>query len=555
MDRTAIGQHTGAATAPQGRQGWGRVIAPALLLLLFAGQCVWVIRTQSLTYDEPMHIVEGLEGWRQGRFQEFIQNPPLARLWCTLPLLGPKWQMDLEFLRAGFRLHRVAPDVSSLAWRARAMNVGLGVLLGWLLWLAAAKLFSDGAANFALALFVFCPSVLAHFSLATTDGAAALLIFAAALQVVSWRGDPSWKRTLSCGVVMGLMLLTKLSALPMFAVGVLWMLALVSGRVSFDLPNWNWRPAVTAIGVALLVLWAGYFFHVSRLTIRDGTLTAAFPHWTASIVKPVRSRLNISVPVPAGEYIEGFRDLALVNAHGQRAFLLGEVSQKGGWKLYFPVAILLKWPLILTALVGSGVLLCLRKRLGTPSELWILASFPAVYLLLALFAKLNYGERHVLPIYPFALLFAAATWQKLAQDRRGKLLLGAMLIFNAADVLRYAPGYLSYMNVVIRPEASYHLLSDSNVDWGQGLLALQKYQREHPDEKISLAYFGSVDPEVYGIRAQPLAEGERVTGTVVVGATHLSGQFLQDPNAYRWLLAYGPPEILDGCLYVFHVPR
>jgi hypothetical protein len=160
----------------------------------------------------------------------------------------------------------------------------------------------------------------------------------------------------------------------------------------------------------------------------------------------------------------------------------------------------------------------------------------------------------MLPIYPFALLFAAVAWQKFSQYRPGKIMLLGLLVLNAADVLRYAPGYLSYMNILIRPDTSYRLLSDSNVDWGQGLLALQKYQREHPDEQISLAYFGSVDPGVYNIQARPLEEGERVTGTVVLGATQLSGQFLKDPNAYRWLLAYGPPEILDGCLYVFHVP-
>ncbi len=545
-------RQTGVAGSPQARSRI-RVIVPAVLLALFVAQCVWFIRTQSLTYDEPMHVAEGLDAWRNGRFQQFIQNPPLARLLCTLPLRAPKWQVDIEFLPVGFRVHRVLPDVSSLAWRARAMNVGLGVLLGCLLWLTAAKLFSDWAANFSLGLFAFCPSVIAHFSLATTDGAAALLIFAAALQIANWKRDSAWKRILNCGAVLGLMLLTKLSALPMFAVAVVWMLVLVSGKISFRPSNWNWGKTACAVLVAFLVLWAGYFFHVSHLTIRDHILTATFPNWTAPIVKPTHSRLDISVPIPAGEFVEGFRDLALVNARGQPAFLLGQVSRVGGWKRYFPVALLLKWPVSLTVLVVAGLLLGLRKRLDVPGELWVLASFPAVYLILALFAKLNYGERHLLPVYPFALLFAAAVWEKISGYRGGKALLLAILLFNTVDVLRYAPGYLSYMNILVLPDTGYRLLSDSNVDWGQGLLALRKYQQEHPGEPIALAYFGSVDPEVYGIDARPLKEGERVTGTVVVGATHLSGQYLKDPEAYRWLLAYGPPEVLDGCLYVFHV--
>jgi hypothetical protein len=299
-------------------------------------------------------------------------------------------------------------------------------------------------------------------------------------------------------------------------------------------------------------VWAGYFFHVSRLTIRDGTLTATFPNWTAPLVKPTHSRLNISVPVPAGEYIEGFRDLAFVNAHGQSAFFLGQIRRRGGWKTYFPVTILLKWPLSLILLTLAGILLFVSRRIDPPGELWILSSFPAVYLLLALFAHLNYGERHVLPLYPFALLFAAATWQKFSHYRRGTLVLLAVIVVNALDVLRYAPGYLSYFEIFVRPSTSYQLLSDSNLDWGQGLIALRDYQRDHPNEEISLAYFGSVDPAVYGIHARPLAENERATGTVVVGATQLSGEFLKDPNAYHWLSGNPRVEILDHCLYVFH---
>jgi hypothetical protein len=45
-------------------------------------------------------------------------------------------------------------------------------------------------------------------------------------------------------------------------------------------------------------------------------------------------------------------------------------------------------------------------------------------------------------------------------------------------------------------------------------------------------------PSLYGIRYTPLAPNERVTGTVVVSATHLSGQLLDNPNGYHWTLQY-----------------
>jgi 4-amino-4-deoxy-L-arabinose transferase-like glycosyltransferase len=534
------------------QRNWTRALCPALLLTLYVVQCLWFIRTQSLTYDEPVHIAEGLDAWRNGRFEEYNDHPPLTRLLCTLPLIGSEWQVEVEKLPAGFLVHRILPDPVSLAWRARAVNVGLGLLLGLLFWAQAAKMFSAAAANSVLTLFAFSPSLIAHFSLVTTDGAATLLIFAAAVQILRWRQRPTWRNALACGVVFGLLLLAKFSTLPIFALAMFWMLVLVRGLPTLYPLRWNWAKAVLALLMAIFVVWAGYFFHISRLTIRDGTLTATHPHWTAPLVKPTHSRLNVSLPAPAGEFVAGLRDVALRNAHGQPAFFLGQVSRTGGWKAYYPVTILLKWPLLVVVLAVAGFLLCGLGQVRT-SGFWIIASFPAVYFGLAIFAHFNIGERHVLPLYPFALLFAGAVWERFSHLRFATVLLVASLVLDAADVLRYAPDYLSYFEIFVSPQTSYRLLADSNLDWGQGLLALRKYQVEHPREKISLAYFGSVDPAVYGIGARPLAENEGATGTVVVSATHLSGEYLKDPNAYRWLLRYPPIRILDHCLFVFDV--
>jgi Dolichyl-phosphate-mannose-protein mannosyltransferase len=544
---TPVGpKHSSAATI--------RWLLPALLAFLYVVQCARFIRTQSLTYDEPVHIAEGLNGWRYGRFEQYNDHPPLARLWFALPLLNPKWQVDVQKLPDSFHITRIAPDPESLALRARAMNVLLGLLLAWLVWRAADQLLSRGAANFALALFVFSPSLIAHFSIAATDGAAALFIFAAVWGLVRWRREPNWKRTVGLGVLLGLMLLVKFSTAPIFLLALLWMLLLGLDKIIPNPLNWNWSRAAAAMVLALFVVWAGYFFHVSRLTVRDGTLTATFPNWSEPIVKPVQGHRNYSLLVPAGEYVEGFRELVRHNRHGQAAFFLGRVSSQGGWKMYYPTVILLKWPTVVLVLSMTGLVLVLARRLSAPVDLWIMASFPVVYLGLAISARFNIGDRHVLPLYPFALLFAAVVWEWTGRKRAGLAVLGLLLVLNAGDALRYAPGYLSYFNVFVRPADSYRLLTDSNLDWGQGLLALRQYQRDHPSEEISLSYFGSIDPAIYGIKARPLGEKERVSGTVIVSATNLSGQFLADPQSYRWLLKQERTGVLDHSLYVFQIP-
>jgi hypothetical protein len=534
-----------------------RWFLPALLALLYVAQCVWFIRTQSLTYDEPVHISEGLSAWRYGRFEQYNDHPPLARLWCTIPLIGPKWQVDVESLFDSFRVTRIMPDPVSLAWRARAMNVLLGLALAWLVWRAADRLFSRAAANFALALFAFSPSLIAHFSIAATDGAATLFIFATAWALVRWRREPTWEKTFKFGLLLGLMLLAKFSTAPMFVLALLWMVLLGADKIVQLPTRWNWRKAAVALLLALVVVWSGYFFHVAHLTVRDGTLTATFPNWNEPIVKQVHGNRNYSLLIPAGEYVEGFRELIRHNRQGQPAFFLGQVSTHGGWKLYYPVVILLKWPTIVLGLALTGLIVGLArmaKKMPFASDLWIMASFPALYMAMAIFARFNLGERHVLPIYPFAILFAAAVWEWFGQRRAMKIFLIFLVALNAADALRCAPGYLSYFTPFVRPAESYRLLTDSNLDWGQGLLALKDYQRSHPDERIGLSYFGSIDPQMYGIKSEFFGgRHKRVANTVVVSATNLSGQYLAEPDRYRWLLQEKPVAILDHSLYVFQL--
>jgi len=123
-----------AQQTPRGkRHSW----IPALLLLLFAAQSLWFIKTQSLTYDEPAHIVAGVEAWQQGRFEHWNDHPPLGRLWLTIPLIGTHTDFKWSTLNNGFLFTVMTPGPETLAWRSRPMNTLLGLALGLSLWLAA----------------------------------------------------------------------------------------------------------------------------------------------------------------------------------------------------------------------------------------------------------------------------------------------------------------------------------------------------------------------------------------------------------------------------------
>lgn len=219
----------------------------------------------------------------------------------------------------------------------------------------------------------------------------------------------------------------------------------------------------------------------------------------------------------------------------------------------YPAVILLKWPTTVLILFLSALIGAFRRRWSVPSDWWVLGAFPAIYFLFAIFSRIDIGDRHVLPIYPFVLLFTSGIYEWTRNRPWGTVLLLTAVLVNAADALRYAPDYLSYFMPFVRPAQSYKLLTASSLDWGQGLLAMRQYEKANPDEAISLAYFGSVEPQVYGIHARRLGENERAVGTVIVSATSLSGQYLNNPESYRWVLEYPRVGILNHSLYVFRV--
>lgn len=527
---------------------------PALLLLLFAAQSLWFIKTQSLTYDEPAHIVAGVEAWQQGRFEHWNDHPPLGRLWLTLPLIATPTDFKWSTLNNGFVFTAMTPGPETLAWRTRPMNTLLGLALGLSLWLAARKFFSTGAANVALALYAFTPSLIANFSIATTDGIGALFIFAVACQLVRWRRNPVPVQMVLLGLALGGLLLTKFYAPPLVLLAVLLMLVLDRDRGLLGPRRWNWKPVLAALGIALLTLWAGYFFHVAHLKIGNGQVEASFPNRPLK-TWATKSQVHISALVPAGEFLEGLRDVAFSNRHGRPAWFMGRIYPKGGIKLYYPVAIVLKWPTILLLLFFASLLLGVRKSCRAPGDLLILCLFAAVYLVFAVQSRFDIGERHILPLYPFALLIAGGIWEHARKYRIAVAFVILALCLNAADAVRYAPDYLAYFNIFVKPENSWRLLTDSNLDWGQGLLALRAYEQQHPDERLQLAYFGSVDPALYGVKATPLPPAEQVTGKVVVGASCLSGQVLDDYGGYHWLLPYPPREVLDHSMWVFDTTK
>src|ERR1700728_4879287 len=86
--------------------------------------------------------------------------------------------------------------------------------------------------------------------------------------------------------------------------------------------------------------------------------------------------------------------------------------------------------------------------------------------------------------------------------RAGQLAIG--LITETAHAY---PNYIPFFNIFCGgPRGGIRLLSESNIDWGQDLPRLAKWQSEHRDRPIYLLYWGSGDPQYYGISYVNLPE-------------------------------------------------
>jgi 4-amino-4-deoxy-L-arabinose transferase-like glycosyltransferase len=530
------------------------VVVAALVVL--AGQCYWSARTSSGTSDEPEHIVSGLVALRTGDFRMNVAHPPLMEALCGAAALlahPPPLRTDSESWRTA---HQIRYAIEYL-WRgpaaakavriillARLPVIAVSLGLGCLVLCWAQRLYGWAAAALALVLYCLEPNILAHSSLATNDLAVTagwvLCVFA------YWRhlGSPSVPKMVLVGAALGLAMLSKFSGALL--VVVLPLLAALHWYLFRSVRPWRLAVGlIAAVLIACLVIWAGYGFGIQPVSRAPGALR-----------------------LPAGQYLAG---IGYQLGHVQRghpiAYLFGQVSTSGWW-YYFPVAFLVKTPLPLLILLGLA--LWLRKL---EKDEWYLLVPVAVMLAVAVAQSLNYGLRHVLPVYPFLIIFAARVLARPWPERHRRwmprvvIALGAWM---AVEAGLYAPQYLAYFNELTGgPAGGSRVLADSNLDWGQDLFRLAAWQKRHPEARpLYFSYFGTSDPLRYGVRAEPLLglapsfpmktqapDWAQQSVAPRAGWIAISVDCLRLVPWYHWLQQFRPVDRAGYSILVYFIPE
>jgi len=544
------------------RREWA--LAGALLAVLLL-QLVWGLRTDGMTDDELVYIGAGYRHVH-GDFRINPEQPPLAKLLGAAALLGldlvsPAPQKEEDQCGWSYRFIHAANRQAPLVSRARlpviVLMLGLAVAIGqW-----ARVVGGPGAGLLALALAAFQPAFLAHGHLITTDlpGAAAML--AASWALWWFLRAPSLARAALVAVAVAIAVLTRLTAAILGP--ILLLAVLLEWRTAPDRARWARglvQLALAHLVVVPLVIWATYGFRYAPF---PGS-PASYEDWPPGVAAAV-VRVAADHHLLPQAFLEGLRFQIDHSQRGHSGYLLGDRGTSGWWYYYLVVLVAKNTPgfLLLLALAAWRTM---RGRISWSPALrqWLVA---AIAILLAASAgRIQIGERYILPVYPFLILWIAVTAAPLLASIRGRSVVGLCLAAHAFSALSAAPrGYLTYFNPVAAPSAARGepWVADSNLDWGQDLPRLAAWMRDHQVARVQLAYFGSDDPDRYGIAHEDLPTwhshhpihppSSRFHGTVVISPNLLLG-FLMPPGKSPYdVFLDRRPDARVGSLLVYDV--
>ena len=437
--------------------------ATRLLGILALGSVIWSVSfaafaawDQGWTTDEQLHLAWSKRLWDEGQ----TERDSADRFDSKTPIHVP------NALLRGFvesqgsdqpETGRFAARVPQLLWLILAYVgvAGLGFCLG-----------GPVASRLAVLLASLDPNLIAHASVVTTDipfAAATVLVFWAAM---SHRQNPSAGKAAALGVLLGVALTAKFSAVllvPLALGAAFWRGGADRRRSTIAI--------VACLACAWLTLASAYGFNRMFQPLESST-------WKSPLFQKVaRAAPHLRSPMPMG-FLEGVdrsrsRD-ALVD---WIVVIAGRVSHGPLW-YYFLAAWSFKTPIALMILsVACLPWLFLRGR-RQPEIAWLLVHQIASLLFFSLAFRTQLGYRFVLMLVPITSVLVAVT-VSTTMSRKGLSFLAVLVA--SLSVAESAPFWgdpLAFSNAVVHPkEKSYLFLANSDIDWTQNRDRWTRFQR------------------------------------------------------------------------------
>jgi hypothetical protein len=480
------------ALATSSKDGRGAVLRALLIsALVLVPRGLLISNAQSERYDDEYHLNRGVAFLRHAIGDRALNDPPLGEALTAMPLVVTGSYSPDPAVDMGIYGHQRSPEalLNLIAiWKTILFLPMIAVAFLWV-----RELYGPRAGWVAVALLLIEPTFAAHIPLPTIDVLGVEGIVFACYAAWKYFQRPTFARLfLMCLAVAFALVIKHTAVILPGAIGALavvwwvvipWRLSRGGGFVPGpdDSPEnvpsvWRRRAFQVLLACVLvpLCMWALMGFEVSQ------------PLKSASAGKyPDTQVIRLLLHNwPMGAYIRAFATGFLHAESGHSSFLLG-VSSLQGWWYYFPVVAAYKLPVGILALLLIGVasVFKLKPRIAELSLL-----IPAVaWTVFMMSSNINIGFRHFLPALTFILLLSA---RAAVASKRWMWTTVVALVVAGVHTLTYHPNYLSYLNAPY--ENPYLAISDSNLDWGQGLKQVRDWSlRQAKDRPIALAFFGT----------------------------------------------------------------
>jgi hypothetical protein len=370
-------------------------------------------------------------------------------------------------------------------------------------------------------LWLLSPFVLGLGHLDSLDVSFALATGVWSWVLLRWLREPTTRRTVVLGLATGAAVLTDVTGLLLAAIAglaVLW-------------SGWRGsrRRAWRQCALVLVITWASV--------------------WVLYAALDPRLLLDPTVIAPA-PYLHGIAYLARNDTATAPGYLFG-VAWTGGRWWYWPGALVAKTvPTTLLVLLAGPIAWRTLERPTRRQAALVLAAPALCLFVFTILTPRDIGARYLLPVLALWLVAASPIVGVARRSRVGVWLVGAAVAISAVAVVLSTPDSLAWVALPFAP--AYRAVTNSDVDWGQGLYRLEDWSA---GKDPYVAYFGP-----RGLGAEPVAGARpllgtdpgRITGWVAVSATDLTSA---TRSQLAWLRAYCPVGQLGGSILLYRFAR
>ncbi len=500
-----------------------------VLMVIHALLVSWCSLRSGFAWTEVGLLPAGVLDWRYGSYDVFRVNPPLVRMWATLPVLA--LNPDVPFAgtltdprsRAEWEVGAAMLKVDALAAEryltiARLFCLPFSIAGMWVAVRWAKDLFGTAASIGAAVIWTFFPMLIGYECLISGDAQAACMGLVTFYCFRGWLKRPDIAHAYFLGIVLGLTLLTKTSwfiligLLPMLWVVIRTGEAWLAQRRSIRAIGREAGLLVTAVLISLCVVntiygFAGSFRRLDSFDFISKAL-AGTQAWQEGSWSNNRFRGTIlgALPVPLPESLVIGVDLQKWDFDRERwSYFRGQWRTQGWW-YYYVYGLAIKMPLGFWILfVFAAALAVFKPACRGPWQDELLLWIPMILVIAgaSLETGLNRHLRYVLPALPPAIVLASRAFCVFAGGSRfSRALVVAATAWLVTSSLWIFPHSLSYFNESIGgPKRSAWHMNASNIDWGQDLTYLRRWQQRKADGRPLYVknYLHLTKPEEFGI--------------------------------------------------------